>query len=127
MKPTAATKTRLASFGSAAVRDASIMNASVSAPAPVVGAPFEVPSSWIDHNEHMNLARYADAFSWHELVLHDDTIAATGELLGLNISTATRRVSDMPSEALARLEELFAEHEQLPQPDGVSRSISLDT
>jgi acyl-CoA thioester hydrolase len=65
--------------------------------------------------------------SWHELVLHDDTIAAAGELLGLNISTATRRVADMPSEALARLEELFAEHEQLPKPDGVSRSISLDT
>lgn len=159
--------------------------ASIGRSALVVVAPFPVPDEWIDHNGHMNLARYADAFyravrhlsdalgfspefkertstasfaanlaisyrrevvagerirlesriidhdrkrihAWHELILDDsDTVAATAELLSLNIDRTTRRVADMPAEALERVAAMCAAHRSLPTPDGVSHAIRL--
>lgn len=142
-----------------------------------------IPPSWIDHNGHMNLARYSDAFylgvrqlsntlgfsrefkkrtrtasfaakmniTYIEELREDDQtlfearivgfdarrihawfglwheaprrLAATCEMLSLNIDTDERRVTDMTPEAIAAVQALHEAHRQLDPPQGLGEGI----
>lgn len=55
----------------------------------------------------------------------ENYLAATCEMLSLNIYTQLRRVTDMPDELLTTLERVRKSHGQLPTPE-VYRKFHLD-
>jgi len=64
---------------------------------------------------------------WHEMHhATDDYLAATCEMMSLNIDTTLRRVADMPAELLERLREIHDVHALLPPPAGLGHSIKID-
>ena len=55
----------------------------------------------------------------------DGYLAATNELMSLHVSRATRRVSPMAPDVLARLAAVQRAHDTLPRPPQAGRSIGL--
>ena len=51
--------------------------------------------------------------------------AAVGEQLDIYVDLNTRRAADIPSDMLARLSAVAAEHAKLPAPDKVGRSVTM--
>jgi acyl-CoA thioester hydrolase len=51
--------------------------------------------------------------------------ASTCEFLSLHMDMSVRRVSPLPEELLGTLAALIAEHEQLPPPDKLGRTIKI--
>ena len=64
---------------------------------------------------------------WHEMYhAEENYLAATCEMLSLNIDTQLRRVTDMPDELLTTLERVRKSHGRLPTPEGIGSSISIE-
>ncbi|WP_419920380.1 thioesterase family protein [Candidatus Poriferisodalis sp.] len=55
----------------------------------------------------------------------DDFVAATCEVMSLNIDGPTRRVAPMDDEPFGRLSEIWAVHRELELPPGAGRSIAI--
>ncbi|MGR8921850.1 MAG: acyl-CoA thioesterase [Gammaproteobacteria bacterium] len=53
-------------------------------------------------------------------------LAAQAEFVFVHVSLTSRSVANIPESALARLAEIEAAHEALPQPAFIGRSIGLD-
>lgn len=62
---------------------------------------------------------------WFGLTGAGPELAATCEVLSLNIDTGTRRVADMADEVLAAAARLHAAHLELPVIEGVGEGIDL--
>lgn len=62
---------------------------------------------------------------FHEMYRGDRELAATNEILALDVELRKRRASPIPSHASTLLAALSAEHDKLPLPDGVGRVIAL--
>jgi acyl-CoA thioester hydrolase len=60
-------------------------------------------------------------------MLHADEgyLAATNELMFLHVNQATLKVEPMPPEALARLEQMYQAHRELPLPAQAGRRIAM--
>ena len=52
-------------------------------------------------------------------------LAATNELMSLHVSDATRRAAPMEPSVQSCLAEILAEHEKIPKPGQVGRSVGL--
>jgi acyl-CoA thioester hydrolase len=57
--------------------------------------------------------------------LEEGWIAATCEQLFLHVDMATRRVTPFPEDVLARLAAVKAEHDRLPRPAALGRSVGI--
>ncbi len=66
-------------------------------------------------------------FQWFQAMYHAEKgyLAATCEWMILFIDMTKRRVTEVPSAAKARLEQVLAAHATLPQPPELGRAISL--
>ena len=57
--------------------------------------------------------------------LGDGFLSATAEWLGVHVDLTARRSAELPEGALERLARLKADHEALPQPPQVGRTIGI--
>jgi acyl-CoA thioester hydrolase len=63
---------------------------------------------------------------WHEMTRElDGTIAATNEIVVLNVGMATRKSEPFPAEIADRLAAMRAAHSALPLPKQVGRKLGL--
>ncbi|TXH32665.1 MAG: thioesterase [Rhodospirillaceae bacterium] len=69
----------------------------------------------------------AKKFHWFQAMYHGEKgyLAATCEWMILFVDMIQRRVSTMPDDVKARLEQVLAAHSQLPPPPEVGRFISM--
>jgi acyl-CoA thioester hydrolase len=63
---------------------------------------------------------------WHEMTReHDGTLAATNEIIALNVGMATRKSEPFPAEIAERLAAMRAAHSALPLPKQAGRKLGL--
>ena len=64
--------------------------------------------------------------AWHEMFHEKEGyLAAYCEMLSLNIDTKTRRVTERPDEVMTHLALIQKQHNTVPRPNDVSRSITI--
>jgi acyl-CoA thioester hydrolase len=74
------------------------------------------------------LDRDAKRIHLFQTLIHADEnfVSATGEIMQLHVSMATRRSSPFPPERMALVEACAAAHAGLPRPERAGRRIGLD-
>ncbi len=83
------------------------------------GAPFRITTQILDHDSkkvHYLHAMHHATEGW---------LAATNELMLMNIDYATRRAAPWPAEAALRLEAMAKAHAVLPRPPQAGRLIGI--
>ena len=83
-----------------------------------LGDRVRVSLQLIDHD--------AKRFHVFQQILHEDGwLAATAEGLTLHVDMTGPRVAPMPDDIAANMARMQAEHDLLPRPDGIGRTIGI--